>query len=62
MKLYTLLEKLKTTLPDREITGVTDDTRKLRKDMVFVCKEILIKSILIMFEDMQSQPCTACGP
>ena len=37
MKLYTLLETLKTALPDREITGVTDDTRKLEPDMVFVC-------------------------
>lgn len=37
MKLYTLLEKLETALPDREISGVTDDTRKMKQDMVFVC-------------------------
>ena len=37
MKLYTLLEGLKTALPDREISGVTDDTRKIRQDMVFAC-------------------------
>ncbi len=37
MKLYTLLENLKTPLPDREITGVTDNTRALKPDMVFVC-------------------------
>ena len=37
MKLYTLLETLETALPDTEITGVTDDTRKLRPGMVFVC-------------------------
>ena len=37
MKLYTLLERLETSLPDTEITGVTDDTRKMQKGMVFVC-------------------------
>lgn len=37
MKLYTLLEGLQTALPDTEVTGVTDDTRKMQKDMVFVC-------------------------
>ena len=37
MRLYTLLEGLSTALPDREITGVTDDTRKVKEGMVFVC-------------------------
>ncbi len=37
MKLYTLLEGLETSLPDSEITGVSDDTRKIGEGMVFVC-------------------------
>ncbi len=37
MKLYTVLESLQTALPDCEITGVTDDTRKVREGMIFVC-------------------------
>ena len=37
MKLYELLENLKTDLPDTEITGVTDDTRAVQAGMVFVC-------------------------
>ena len=37
MKLYALLETLQTALPDREITGVTDDTRELKPGMLFVC-------------------------
>lgn len=37
MKLYTLLETLETALPDREISGVTDDTRRMKPGMVFVC-------------------------
>ena len=37
MKLYSLLESLQTALPDTEITGVTDNTRKLVPGMVFVC-------------------------
>lgn len=37
MRLYTLLEDLSTALPDCEITGVTDDTRKITEGMVFVC-------------------------
>ena len=36
MKLHTLLEKLKTNLPDQEVTGVTDNTRVLEKGMVYV--------------------------
>ena len=30
--------------------------------MVLVSEEVLIKSILIMLENMQSEPCTACWP
>ncbi len=37
MKLYSLLENLETRLADTEIIGVTDNTRALKKDMVFVC-------------------------
>ncbi len=37
MKLYTLLEGLQTSLPDSEISGVSDDTRKITEGMVFVC-------------------------
>lgn len=37
MRLYQLLEKLETTLPDCEVTGVTDNTAKLQAGMVFVC-------------------------
>ena len=37
MKLYTLLEGLAAAMPDCEITGVTDDTRKIAEGMVFVC-------------------------
>lgn len=37
MKLYALLEGLETVLPDSEITGVSDDTRKICAGMVFVC-------------------------
>lgn len=37
MKLHALLEDLKTPLADTEITGVTDNTRKLKPGMVFVC-------------------------
>ena len=37
MRLYELLENLPTTLPDTEVTGVTDDTRALKAGMVFVC-------------------------
>ena len=37
MKLYDLLEQLKTTLPDTDITGVTDDTRAVQPGMLFVC-------------------------
>lgn len=37
MKLHTLLENLETKHADTEISGVTDDTRALKKDMVFVC-------------------------
>jgi thiamine pyrophosphokinase len=37
MKLHTLLENLNTVLADTEVTGVTDDTRVLQKDMIFVC-------------------------
>lgn len=37
MKLYALLEGLATALPDSEITGVSDDTRRICKGMVFVC-------------------------
>ena len=37
MKLHTLLENLKTNLPDQEVTGVTDNTRVLEKGMVYVC-------------------------
>ncbi|MBR3268003.1 MAG: UDP-N-acetylmuramoyl-L-alanyl-D-glutamate--2,6-diaminopimelate ligase [Oscillospiraceae bacterium] len=37
MKLYALLEQLKTALPDTEITGVTDDSRAVEPGMLFVC-------------------------
>lgn len=37
MKLYALLEGLATHLPDSEITGVSDDTRRISAGMVFVC-------------------------
>ncbi len=37
MKLYELLEELQTALPDCEITGVTDDSRKVSAGSVFVC-------------------------
>lgn len=37
MKLYTLLETLGTTLADTEISGVTDNTCKLKAGMIFVC-------------------------
>lgn len=37
MTLYRVLESLNTALPDCEITGVTDDTRKVREGMIFVC-------------------------
>lgn len=38
MQLYELLENnAVTTLPDQEITGLTDDSRKVQPDMVFAC-------------------------
>ncbi len=37
MTLYNILEDLSTALPDREITGVTDNTKLLREGMLFVC-------------------------
>ncbi len=37
MKLYTLLEDRKTTLPDQEITAVTDDSRKVCAGCIYVC-------------------------
>ena len=37
MKLYTILEDMQTALPDIEITGITDDTKKLEPGMLFVC-------------------------
>lgn len=37
MRLYTLLEGLLTALSDCDITGVTDDTRKVKAGMLFVC-------------------------
>lgn len=38
MRLYTLLEKnAETSLPDLEITGLTDDSRKVQPGMLFAC-------------------------
>lgn len=38
MQLYALLEEnAVTTLPDQEITGLTDDSRKVQRGMVFAC-------------------------
>ena len=37
MKLYTILENLSTPLADREITGVTDNTKNVKDGMIFVC-------------------------
>ncbi len=38
MRLYALLEEnAKTQLPDMEITGLTDDSRKVQPGMLFVC-------------------------
>ena len=38
MQLYELLENnAVTTLPDQEITGLTDDSRKVQPGMVFAC-------------------------
>lgn len=37
MRLYELLESVKTALPDTEITAVTDDTRKVCEGALFVC-------------------------
>lgn len=38
MQLYALLEgNAATALPDQEITGLTDDSRKVRQGMVFAC-------------------------
>ena len=38
MRLYTLLNgAAETTLPDLEITGLTDDSRKVRSGMLFAC-------------------------
>ncbi len=37
MNLYSVLEGLPTALPDTEITGVTDNTKLLKKGMIFVC-------------------------
>lgn len=37
MKLYAILEEIRTALADCEITGVTDDTRTVREGMLFVC-------------------------
>ena len=38
MQLYTLLEdNAKTSLENLEITGLTDDSRKVQSGMVFAC-------------------------
>ena len=38
MRLYALLEEYaKTNLPDMEITGLTDDSRKVKPGMLFAC-------------------------
>lgn len=38
MQLYTLLEQsAETTLPNQEITGLTDDSRKVAPGMIFAC-------------------------
>jgi len=37
MKLYTILENLSTPLPDLEITGVTDNTKNVQQNSIFVC-------------------------
>ena len=38
MQLYALLENnAKTSLPDMEITGLTDDSRKVQPGMLFAC-------------------------
>lgn len=37
MKLYTVLENLKTVLPDTEVSGVTDNTCKVQENSIFVC-------------------------
>ena len=38
MQLYALLEEnAKTQLPDQEITGLTDDSRKVKPGMLFAC-------------------------
>ncbi len=38
MQLYTLLEhETETALPDQEITGLTDDSRKVQPGMIFAC-------------------------
>ncbi len=38
MQLYTLLENsAHTSLPDQEITGLTDDSRKVKPGMIFAC-------------------------
>ena len=37
MTLYSILEGIPTTLPDCEITGVTDNTKALEAGMIFVC-------------------------
>ena len=38
MRLYKLIEGLADiNIPDREISSVTDNTKKVRKDCIFVC-------------------------
>ena len=41
MKLYKLIENIaETNLPDMEISSVTDNTKKVQKDSIFVLSEI----------------------
>ena len=37
MRLYTILENLSSDLPDCEITGITDNTEKIKDGVIFVC-------------------------